>query len=59
MFSKNFQIKEITCHACVSLSNSVLQELAGVSQADIDPKTGHVSLTSEREISNEQIVVVF
>lgn len=56
MFTKNFQIKEITCHACISLSQSVLGELEGVSNVEIDPKIGKVSLVSDREISNEQIM---
>lgn len=56
MFTKNFQIKKITCQACVSLSHSVLEEIEGVLKVDIDHQTGQTTLMTDRDITNGQII---
>ncbi|HBW74269.1 MAG: hypothetical protein UX10_C0002G0026 [Candidatus Magasanikbacteria bacterium GW2011_GWA2_45_39] len=50
MFTKQFRITNIECHSCVGLSTDVLKDLPGVTDVQIDQKTGAASLTSEHEI---------
>ena len=52
---KNFRIKNITCAACVKLSRSALEKIAGVTQAIVSLETGEVELSAERAVEWNEI----
>ena len=55
MFTKEFKIKDLTCHACVSLSKSALSEIPGVLEAEVDLNSGQATIKATREVSWEEI----
>lgn len=57
MFNKKFQITNINCSACVTLSEGSLTEIPGVKKVTIDSKTGDTVLEADREISEPEIIV--
>lgn len=56
MYNLRFKILNLTCAACVKLSDSALQDISGVSGAVIDPATGVAEITSSRQVAWEEIV---
>jgi copper chaperone CopZ len=49
-----FKINEITCGACVKLSNMALKKIPGVKNVDVK-NTGEAMIESDKEITNEEI----
>ncbi len=56
MINIKFRITNLTCDACVKLSVKALKKILGVSDVKIDQTTGSVDLSSDREISWEEII---
>lgn len=50
-----FKITNITCDACVKLSNMALKKIPGVSEINIDQNSGEGQLLSNQDTSWEQI----
>lgn len=50
MVTKQFRITNIECHSCVGLSTDVLKDLPGVTDVQIDQKTGMVKLNADHDI---------
>ena len=55
MTTINFRITNITCAACVKLSRSALEKIAGVTQAIVSLETGEVELSAERAVEWHKI----
>lgn len=51
----SFKITNLTCEACVKLSNLALSDIPGVTSFEVDLKTGHAHVESDREISMSEI----
>lgn len=50
-----FKITNITCDACVKLSNMALKTIPGVSEIKIDQNSGEGQLSSSQDISWDQV----
>ncbi|HCC22894.1 TPA: hypothetical protein DF272_01810 [Candidatus Falkowbacteria bacterium] len=50
----NFQITDLTCDACISLSQAALKNLPGVQQVNIEPN-GLTVVEADRPIDFEDI----
>lgn len=55
MTTLKFKITNLTCEACVKLSNMALGDIPGAIDISIDQKTGIVNLKSDREIAWTEI----
>lgn len=55
MHTIQFKITNIHCEACIKLSDSVLRDINGVTNIEIDPKTGNTKVESEKEITFQEI----
>jgi len=55
MHTIKFRITNIDCEACIKLSNSVLKDLDGVTNIEIDPKNGEGKVESKKEITFQEI----
>ena len=50
-----FKITNLTCPACVKISEMTLRDISGVTMAKVDLATGETSVESNRDISFEEI----
>lgn len=55
MTTTNFKITNITCPACVKLSEMALKKIPGVTNVQIDQATGNTTVESEADIKSEII----
>lgn len=55
MNSINFKITNITCDACVKISMMVLKKIPGVSDVQIDSKTGDTTVLVDHDAKEEII----
>jgi len=55
MITFNFKITNLDCPACIKLSTGALRKISGVSEVEIDLKTGAAKIVSDSEIAWEQI----
>lgn len=55
MFEYNFKITNLTCEACIKLSETALKSLPGVADAKVNLKTGDTFVKSNRELGWEEI----
>ncbi len=51
----NFKITNLTCPACVKLSEMALRKIPSVTYAKVELETGVATVESERDISEEII----
>lgn len=51
MYTTKFKITNLTCGACVKLSTMALKKIHGVTDVNVDLKTGETELTAEHEIA--------
>lgn len=56
MTSQKFKITNLTCEACVKLSNFALDEIPGVTNSSVDLKTGDASIDADRDVPFDEIV---
>jgi len=50
-----FKINDITCPACITLSVNVLKEIPGVTDAQVDLKSGEAIIQAERAVNWTEI----
>jgi copper chaperone CopZ len=50
----NFKITNITCEACIKISQAVLRDLPGVTKADIK-SDGSATIEADREVDWKEI----
>jgi len=55
MFEYNFKITNLTCEACIKLSNMALKSLPGVKEVQVNFDSGDTKVVSEKEIAWEDI----
>jgi copper chaperone CopZ len=55
MYKNEFKITNLTCDACVTLSERALKEIKGVTHAQVDLKSGAVKLEGNRDIPWQEI----
>lgn len=55
MFEYNFKITNLTCEACVKLSNKALKSLPGVQEVNVNLATGDTKIKSQTELNWEDI----
>lgn len=55
MFKNKFKITNLTCEACIKLSNMALKSLPGVKSVKVDLDTGEAEVDSEQELNWEDI----
>ena len=55
MSTINFKITNLTCPACVKLSEMALRKIPGVTYAKVELETGVATVESERDIGEEII----
>lgn len=56
MFEIKFKITDLSCGACVKLSEDALSGIAGVTQADVDLNSGLAEIRATRDIGWEEIL---
>ncbi len=55
MFEYNFKITNLTCEACIKLSNMALKGLPGVQDVQVDLESGKAKVVSQTELKWEDI----
>lgn len=55
MTTINFKITNLTCEACIKLSTRALKAIPGVSEINIDLKSGEAKVVSDQAISWDQV----
>lgn len=55
MMNYQFKITNLTCDACVKVSESVLKKISGVLEVAVDRETGLGKIQAERVIVQEEI----
>ena len=50
MYNLKFKITNLTCAACVKLSESALKSVPGIKDARVDLKSGEASITADKAI---------